>query len=295
MSAPGAAGRSAVLAGAAELLALTARPGGRPVLLHVGNPRPGGGDPLTAYRAAHLPGAVYADLPRDLAGEPGHGTGRRPLPEPARLQDALRRWGVRASSAVVVYDDEGGRSAGRAWWVLRWAGLFDVRLLDGGLAAWSAAGGPLTADVPEPAPGDVRVAPGALPVLDAAGAARLAAEGLLLDARSAPQYRGEAGQGGDRPAGHIPGAVSAPTGENLGPDGRFAGTAELVARFRRLGADGSVPVGVYCGGGVAAAHEIAALAAAGIEAALYPGSWSAWIGDPGRPVATGPRPWGGDG
>ncbi|WP_329459613.1 sulfurtransferase [Streptomyces sp. NBC_01497] len=197
---------------------------------------------------------------------------------------------MRKGSPVVVYDDEGGRAAGRAWWVLRWAGIDGVRLLDGGLAAWRRIGGPLTTDVPDPAHGDAVVEPGRLPVLDAADAARLARQGLLLDARTAAQYRGDPGAGDDSPAGHIPGAINAPTAGNLDADGDFADGETLRARFHALGADDTRSVGVYCGGGVAAAHEIAALAAIGINAALYPGSWSAWVTDSTRPVAVGPEP-----
>lgn len=287
MTTPAASVRDSVLVTAEQLLALSGQ-AAEVVLLHVGNSRPGA-DPRAAYGQAHLPGAVYVDVSRHLADRPSPGSGRKPLPDPARLQEDLRGFGVRDGSPVVVYDDEGGRAAGRAWWVLRWAGLADVRLLDGGLRAWRAVPGPVTADVPRPAPGDVRVVPGGLPVLDAQAAARLARGGLLLDARSAAQYRGDPAPDGDHPAGHIPGAVSAPTGGNLTADDRFADADTLRARFVELGADGAGPVGVYCGGGVAAAHEIAALASVGIEAALYPGSWSAWITDPDRPVATGPE------
>ncbi|WP_462203610.1 rhodanese-like domain-containing protein [Frankia sp. CcWB3] len=252
------------------------------------------------YREGHLPGAVYVDLDTELAAAPGGTAGRHPLPELADLQQAARRWGLTAGRAVVVYDAVGGLSAARAWWLLRWAGVADVRILDGALAAWRDAGFPLETGEIISAPSDIVLHAGQLPVLDADGAARVAREGVLLDARAAERYRGEV-EPIDPRAGHIPGAVSAATGENLDASGRFLPRDELRARFAALGvgsgngadgngADGqSRPVGVYCGSGVTASHEIAALAVAGIDAALYPGSWSAWSSDPDRPVATGPQ------
>ncbi len=245
------------------------------------------------YTAGHLPGAVFVNLETELAAPAAPGLGRHPLPEPAVLQAALRRHGIRAGAPVVAYDDSAGLAAARAWWLLRWAGLPDVRVLDGGLGAWTATGRPLTSDEPDPAPGDVVVTPGALPVLDADGAAALAdhpGDGQLLDARAGERYRG-AVEPIDPVAGHIPGAVSAPTTLNVGPDGRFLDPAALRARFAALGVTRSGRVGAYCGSGVTAAHTLLALAAAdpGIEAVLYPGSWSGWTGDPTRPVAVGDR------
>lgn len=260
-----------------------------PVLLDV---RWALGDPhgREHHRAGHLPGAVYVPLDTELAAHSDDPRdGRHPLPDVAALQTAARRWGVRADRPVVVYDATGGLAAGRAWWLLRWAGHDDVRLLDGGLAAWTAAGLPVeSGDVPDPEPGDVVLTGGALPVLDADSAAALARDGLLLDARAGERYRGET-EPVDPRAGHVPGAVSAPTGDNLAPDGRFRDPAALRARFAALGALDR-PVGVYCGSGVTAAHQVAALAAVGVRAALYPGSWSAWSNDPARPVATGAQP-----
>jgi thiosulfate/3-mercaptopyruvate sulfurtransferase len=168
-----------------------------------------------------------------------------------------------------------------------------VTILDGALAAWQGAGLRLEAGDPDGVPpGDITLTPGALPVLDADEAAELARKGLLLDARAAERYRGET-EPVDPRAGHIPGALSAPTGDNLTPAGAFLTPAELRTRFASLGADSAepaVPVGVYCGSGVTAAHQIAALAIAGIDAALFPGSWSAWSADPARPAVTGPHP-----
>ena len=245
-----------------------------------------GPPPAELYAAGHLPGAVPVDLDADLAGPPGPG-GRHPLPDPADLQAALRRCGVRSGDAVVAYDDGDGSSAARAWWLLRWAGLRDVQVLDGGFAAWTAAGLPVTTEVPDPPSGDVVVRPGGMPVLDAAGAAEVAARGVLLDARAPERFRGEL-EPVDPVAGHIPGARNAPLAGNVGTDGRFRSPAELRRRFADLGVSAGTPVGAYCGSGVTAAQEVLALELAGIPAALYAGSWSQWITDPDRPVATGP-------
>lgn len=246
-------------------------------------------DGRPAYRAGHVPGAVFVDLETELAAPPSPGAGRHPLPDPAALQRAARRWGLRAGQPVVVYDDAGATSAARAWWLLRWAGLGEVRLLDGGLAAWREAGGALESGDVAPPPGDVVLplaagAAPALPTTDADGAA--AWPGVLLDARAPERYRGES-EPVDPRAGHIPGAVSAPTTENLTAAGTFRDPAALRARFAALGVADGVPVAVYCGSGVTAAHEVAALATLGVGAALYPGSWSQWSADPARPAAVG--------
>ena len=188
---------------------------------------------------------------------------------------------------MVAYDATGGLAAARAWWLLRWGGLADVRLLDGGLDAWVRAGGALETGDVVPAPGDVTLTGGGMPVLTIDEAAALPASGgVLLDARAGERYRGEV-EPIDPRAGHVPGAVSAPTTENLAADGTFLRMTELVDRFVALGVGPRTTVGVYCGSGVNAAHEVAALAAAGIEAALWPGSWSQWSADPSRPAATG--------
>ncbi|MGW2765059.1 sulfurtransferase [Streptomyces sp. NPDC001275] len=242
-------------------------------------------DGRAAHAAGHIPGAVFVDLDRELASAPG-GNGRHPLPDLEVFGAAMRRAGVSAARPVVVHDGGQGWAAARAWWLLRWTGHPDVRVLDGGLAAWE---GPLETAVPEPAEGDFVPKPGALPLLDADGAAALARSGVLFDARAGERYRGEV-EPIDPVGGHIPGAVSAPTTENAGPDGRFLPAAELGARFTALGAADGRDVGVYCGSGVSAAHEVLALAVAGIPAALYVGSWSEWSSDPSRPVAVGPDP-----
>ncbi|WP_424211404.1 sulfurtransferase [Streptomyces sp. BI20] len=259
-----------------------------PVLLDV-RWQLGGPDQRPAYEAGHLPGAVFVDLDRELAGPAGAG-GRHPLPDPEEFGAVMRRAGVGAGTPVVVYDGGQGWSAARAWWLLRWTGHADVRVLDGGLPAWQAAGGGLSTEEPHPVEGDFKPAPGGLGLLDADAAAALARRGVLLDARAGERYRGEV-EPIDPAAGHIPGALSAPTTENLGPDGLFRSPQELRARFADFGVSGpDSEVGVYCGSGVSGAQQVLALAVAGIPAALYAGSWSEWSNDPNRPVATGPAP-----
>ncbi|MFG2432470.1 sulfurtransferase [Streptomyces sp. NPDC048590] len=246
----------------------------------------GGPDGRADYEAGHIPGAVYVDLDTELAG-PAGGGGRHPLPDPEAFGAVMRRAGVGCATPVVVYDGGQGWAAARAWWLLRWAGHQDVRVLDGGLAGWP---GELTTTVPEPAEGDFRPEPGGLGLLDADAAAGLARSGLLLDARAAERYRGDV-EPIDRVGGHIPGAVSAPTTENVDDKGYFLPAPSLASRFAELGADASTEVGVYCGSGVSGAHQVLALELAGHRAALYAGSWSEWSSDESRPVATGPNPF----
>jgi thiosulfate/3-mercaptopyruvate sulfurtransferase len=242
-------------------------------------------DGRAEYAAGHIPGAVYVDLDSELAAAPDE-RGRHPLPDLDVFGAAMRRAGVSTGTPVVVYDGGLGWAAARAWWLLRWTGHPDVRVLDGGLPTWE---GDLETAVPTPAAGDFVPVPGAMGLLDADGAAALARSGVLFDARAGERYRGEV-EPIDRVGGHIPGAVSAPTNENVGTDGRFLPAEQLAERFKSLGAGGGSDVGVYCGSGVSAAHEVLALAVAGIPAALYVGSWSEWSSDPNRPVAVGPDP-----
>jgi thiosulfate/3-mercaptopyruvate sulfurtransferase len=245
-----------------------------------------GGPGRAAYAEAHLPGAVFVDLDGQLCGQPGPG-GRHPLPEPDRLQEVLRAAGVRTDHPVVVYDGGDGLAAGRAWWTLRWAGHPRVRVLDGGYPAWVAAGQPVTAEPARPPAGDFTVRPGALPVLDAGGAAGMADNGVLLDVRAGARFRGET-EPIDPVAGHIPGAVNLPTTEHLDDQGRLRAADQLRDTFASAGVREDVPVGAYCGSGVTAAHTVLALHRAGRpDAALYVGSWSEWITDPDRPVAGG--------
>jgi thiosulfate/3-mercaptopyruvate sulfurtransferase len=302
---------------AALAAALAASPA--PVLLDV-RWRLGGPPGIDRFREGHLPGAQFVDLDRDLAAPPGAG-GRHPLPDAGAFGEAMRRAGVSDDRPVVAYDENDSTAAARAWWLLRYFGHPRVQVLDGGYLAWLAADQPIeTGPALAPAAGTFTARPGHLPLLDADGAARMAREGVLLDARAGERYRGEV-ESVDPVAGHIPAAVSAPTSENVGPDGRFLDPGSLRARFTGLGAgagaprdpdgrdpdgrgldgrglDGSAPArsgpegavttGAYCGSGVTAAHEVLALTIAGIPAALYVGSWSDWVTDPARPVATGP-------
>ena len=193
--------------------------------------RLGGPPGADSYRAGHLPGAVFVDLDSDLSGPPGGG-GRHPLPAAAAFQAAMRRAGVSAARPVVAYDDGDCIAAARAWWTLRYFGHRRVRVLDGGFGAWTAAGLPVSADVPQIRPGDFTAAAGGMAVLDADGAAALARSGVLLDARSAERYRGEA-EPVDPVAGHIPGAVSAPVTGSSTPDGRFRQPADAGPAVRR--------------------------------------------------------------
>lgn len=251
--------------------------------------RLGGPPGRDEYLAGHIPGAAYVDLDTELSGPPSPAAGRHPLPDVCDVQSAARmQWGVRVGDAVVAYDDVGGLSAARAWWVLRWAGLTDVRVLNGGLGAWRAAGLPLVHGEERVEPGDVELSAGHVPTMAPDEVeAFVAAGGLLLDARPADRYRGTDNPYDPRP-GRIPGAVSAPAVDDLDPDGRFRPVAELAERFIALGAVPGRRVGVYCGSGVTATHVTAALALAGVDdVVLYPGSYSQWAADPTRPVVTG--------
>lgn len=242
------------------------------------------------FEAGHIPGAVFVDLETELAGHGDATDGRHPLPDRASLEASARSWGLDDGDTVVVYDELGGMSAARAWWLLRHHGVSDVRILDGALAAWRDAGLPLEIGPSVPRPGQITLGAGAVDdVLDIDGAAAAPASGILFDARAAERYAGEV-EPVDPRAGHIPGAVSAPTSANLTRDGRFRSADELRERFSALGVSPGTPVGVYCGSGVTAAHTVAALAVAGIDARLFPGSWSAWSNHADRPVAAGPMP-----
>jgi thiosulfate/3-mercaptopyruvate sulfurtransferase len=257
-----------------------------PVLLDVRWSLATGSEP-ERYRAAHLPGARFADLDADLADPPGPG-GRHPLPSAERFTALARRLGISADTPVVCYDAGPGLSAARAWWLLRYYGYPDVRLLNGGYAAWTAAGLPTETGTVTADHGDFTATAGHMGTVEADGVpAFVASGGLLLDARATERYLGRT-EPVDPVAGHIPGAVSAPTTANTGDDGLFHAPGELRDRFAALGAGPPRPVAVYCGSGVTAAHQVLALEAAGFTAALYPGSWSHWITDPGRGVATEP-------
>lgn len=259
-------------------------PGPRPVILDVRwelNGPPGHKE----YLAGHIPGAVYVDLETELSAHGLPTDGRHPVPSPGALQEAARRWGVDPDSPVVVYDAIGNQAAARAWWLLRWAGHGDVRILDGALPAWTSAGLDLATDDVRPDTGTVVLTGGGLPTIGLDEAATFPENGILLDARAPERFRGEI-EPIDPKAGHIPGAVSAPTAANLAHDGRFRSADELRRRFADLGVTDATPVATYCGSGVTASHQVAALAIAGFGAALFPGSWSQWSNHD-LPVATG--------
>jgi thiosulfate/3-mercaptopyruvate sulfurtransferase len=238
------------------------------------------------YDAGHIPGASYLDVDADLAATPGPG-GRHPLPDPATFVAAVRRAGISRDSRVVAYDDGPGTAAGRLWWLLRDYGHDDVLVLDGGLAAWTAAGRSVSTEPFDPEPGDWDGSPGRLPVVSADDLPAVVGTGVLLDVRTAVRFRGEH-EPIDPIAGHVPGAVNAPLTENTDEVGRFLADDVLRARFEAVGVRDEVPVAAYCGSGVTATQTLLALRLAGFpDAALYPGSWSEWITDPTRPVATG--------
>ena len=245
--------------------------------------RMGGGPTGPAeYAAGHLPGAVYVDMDTELAAAAGAG-GRHPLPPTEPFQAAMRRAGVRGDTPVVVYDDWQSLAAGRCWWLLRFHGHPDVRILDGGLAAWLADGRELEVGMPAPAPGDFTARPGGMPVVEAD---LVPGVEVLVDARAPERYLGET-EPIDPVAGRIPGAVNVPTGANVTDDGRFRPPEELREIYAAVGAVAGADVAAYCGSGVTAIHDIVAMEIAGVTAALYPGSFSGWITDPARPVTSG--------
>jgi thiosulfate/3-mercaptopyruvate sulfurtransferase len=267
----------------------------------VGEPLPGGGplrvvdvrwrldrpDGRPDYLAGHIPGAQYVDLDAQLARNGDPRDGRHPLPSVEQLQQDARGWGIDDGDSVVVYDDLQNLSSARAWWLLRFAGIADVRLLDGALRAWVGAGLLLeTGEAAKSAPGTVSLQYGALPALTIDEVAAFPDAGVLLDARAGERYRGEV-EPIDPRAGHIPGARSAPTAENVDAHGRFLPPEQLRSHFAALGVEPGTPVATYCGSGVTAAHEVVALALAGFDAALFAGSWSQWANHPDRAVAVG--------
>ena len=247
------------------------------------------------YAAGHLPGAAFLDLESALTRHTGdRRDGRHPLPVPAVLRDALAE-AKRAGQQIVVYDEPGSFAAGRAWWVLRWVGL-PVRVLDGGLTAWTAAGHPLEsgdAEIPAvPASDSLPLSPpltgGHLPTLSADDAATAPDRGVLVDVRAPERFRGEV-EPIDPIAGHIPGAINLPVAGLFAADGHLPDEVTLRERLAPAlaAADAGEEVAAYCGSGVSAAQAVLALASLGVPAALFPGSWSAWSNDPTRPVATG--------
>ena len=237
-------------------------------------------DGRAAYERGHIPGAVYVSLEDELSDHTIAGRGRHPLPSGGEVQAAARRWGVRTGVPVVVYDDWNRAASSRAWWVLTAAGIPDVRILDGGLAAWPGA---LETGSAATEPGDIAVThldlyAGALPTLTAE---QVTEPGVtLLDARAPERFRGDV-EPVDPVAGHIPGATNVPSTSLLADDGTFLPDTDVARRA------GEGAIGAYCGSGVTASVVVAALAAAGVDAALYPGSWSEWCSDPTHPVSRG--------
>ena len=248
--------------------------------------RPGEG--REAYEAGHLPGAMHLDIDSDLTA--GTGPGRHPLPDPAEFRRRLEEVGIGDEHTVVAYDDVGGWVAARLWWMLDDLGHESVAVLDGGIGAWMEAGQPVTREVPSFPRARLSLRDSWGRVIDREELRGELGSLRLLDARAGARYRGET-EPIDAYPGHIPTAISAPTDGNLGGDGRFLSPPELGARYRELGADGSMgEVVVSCGSGVSATHDALALRIAGLpDARLYPGSYSDWT-QRGWPVATGPEP-----
>jgi len=270
---------------------LTARLAGaetqRPIVVDV-RFRMGGPAGRQEFEHAHIPGASYVDMDTALATISADGVGgRHPMPTVETFTAAMRLAGVSMSRQVVAYDDWDSLAASRLWWMLRHFGFLNVRVLDGGMAAWIGAGQATESGPDKAGAGDFTPSKaGVGHLLDAADARRYAAWHGLLDARSADRFRGEK-ETIDAVAGHIPGAVSASTLDNVRADGRFRPADELAARFRGLGATHTKPLGTYCGSGVQATHLALALCVAGLpDADVYIGSWSDWITDPERDVET---------
>lgn len=253
---------------------------------------PGAGE--RDHLAAHVPGALYLHLERDLSGPKqspdGHFRGRHPLPDLDTFAALVGRCGIGPEIPVVIYDRQGGMVAARAWWMLRWLGHAEVAVLDGGIAAWQAAGaavesGPATSPAPR-APYPHRGP--ALPTIDADALLARLHQQPLIDARAPERYRGEV-EPLDTAAGHIPGAGNRFFKNNLLADGRFKPAAQLAAEFQALLNGAAVRDVVHqCGSGVTACHNLLAMEIAGLPGStLYPGSWSEWSSDPARPIATG--------
>ena len=276
---------SDVLVEPAELAALV--DGGEALVLADVRWTLGGPPGRPEFEAAHLPGAHWVDLERQLSGPPGVG-GRHPLPPPAVFEAAMRAIGVRADRPVVAYDAANSQAAARLWWLLTDAGHPSVRVLNGGLAAWRAEGRPTESGPARPvAPGDFTARPGQRRQLSAAeieAGLRRGSGPVLVDVRAAERFSG-ATEPIDPVAGHIPGAVNLPVAGNLDADGRFLDAAAIRGRYAEAGVDGDVVL--YCGSGVTAAQGLLALESAHLNGAIYPGSWSDWIRDDRRPVATG--------
>ena len=240
-----------------------------------------------AYNAGHLPGALFADMETQLSGAKydAHGVfrGRHPLPEQDALIATLRSWGIDDDTQVVAVDAHGGMYAARLWFLLRWVGHDAVAVLDGGMQAWEAIGQALDTAMPTPAPGTIGLQPA---LVDTVDANQVLVHGNIVDARAPDRFRGE-NETMDPVGGHIPGAKNRFFKDNLGADGKFKDAAQLRAELAPVVGDAASSV-MQCGSGVTACHNLLALEVAGMKGAkLYPGSWSEWVADPARPVATG--------
>lgn len=244
------------------------------------------------FAIGHLPGAQFANIDTDLsgakAGPDGVFRGRHPLPERAALLEVLRDWGVNDDTQVVAYDAHGGMFAARLWWLLRWLGHPAVAVLDGGMAAWQSQGLPLATALAGRPRGQISDLPGIVDTVSAAEVLENVATRArtVVDARAPDRFRGE-NETMDPVGGHIPGAKNRFFKDNLTPEGRFKGAAQLKGEFAPL-FEAPAKAIMQCGSGVTACHNLLALEVAGLGgAALYPGSWSEWCADPARPVATG--------
>jgi thiosulfate/3-mercaptopyruvate sulfurtransferase len=240
-----------------------------------------------AYNAGHLPGALFADMESQLSGakydEHGVFRGRHPLPEQQALLDTLRSWGINNDSQVIAIDAHGGMYAARLWFLLRWVGHEAVAVLDGGMQAWEALGKSLETTLPDPVPGTITLRPA---LVDTVDASQVLVHGNIVDARAPDRFRGE-NETMDPVGGHIPGAKNRFFKDNLAADGRFKNAKQLRAELAPVVGDAASAV-MQCGSGVTACHNLLALEVAGLPGAkLYPGSWSEWVADPARPVATG--------
>lgn len=240
------------------------------------------------YLEGHIPGAVYVPLDSELATHGEASEGRHPLPSTETLQRAVRRWGVHDGDLVVAYDDAKGLAAARAWWLLRQAGV-DVHVLEGGIRGWIAAGHDVDTADESPEEGTAVLREIGDDALSIDEAAAFPASGVLLDVRAPERYRGET-EPLDPIAGHIPGALNLPTMLHLDADGRILDAATVRANLATVGIAEGTRVAAYCGSGVTAAHTALVLDEVGIEAKVFPGSWSQWSNTPGRPVATGDQP-----
>lgn len=274
----------------AELATQLHDPLSAPVVLDIRWSGPGSEGGRKAFQQGHIPGARFVDAMKVLSEPDTDGSGgRHPLPAPERFESGMRAAGVTTGHPVVVYDDWNSIAAARAWWLLRHFGHAEVTVLDGGLGAWQAAGHTLEEGVNEGVEvGEFHATTPQLTSLNADGAADVAARGVLVDGRPASRFRGE-GETVDPVAGHIPGACSLPALQLVRDDGTFLPPQELRTLFNDIGVDGGSPVATYCGSGFQACHVALAAAVSGVEDDLgvYAGSWSDWITDPARPVATG--------